>query len=43
MVEDLVFFQNTTASIIEVDANLKTKKEVLVRGQLVKLYGEESI
>lgn len=43
MVEDLVFFQNTTASIIKVDANLKTKKEVLVRGQLVKLYGEESI
>lgn len=43
MVEDLVFFQNTTASIIKVDANLKTKKKVLVRGQLVKLYGEESI
>ena len=47
MVEDLVVFENTTTSIIKVDANLKThtkntilKKKLLVRGQL---YVEESI
>ena len=42
MVEDLVVFENTTTSIIKVDANLKTdpKKKKLFRGQL---YGEESI
>ena len=48
MVEDLVVFENTTASIIKVDANLKihthkkynSKKKLLVWGQL---YGEESI
>ena len=47
MVEDLVVLENTTASIIKVDANLKTHthkntilKKLLVRRQL---YDEESI